>query len=293
MLELSPMNKAISLLSAVLTVGFLATMVRAQADNDKVQVSAVASVSAIQPGKPFWLGFKFTIEPQWHIYWKNPGDSGLATQVKLTLPEGFTAGELQFPIPTTLRTGDEVNYAYENEVMLLVKITPPADLKTGTPVKIAAKTSWLVCKENCEPGSAPVSVEVPTADTAVAANADLFKEWSSKLPVKQDPADIASSTVTDSISDGNGTGSIKIAWKKAPGEIQFIPGAMKTGSIADVKLVTSDNASDITFNISNKKDALPITGLVIFTMPDGSKTGLEIAIPSTVPPKLSPPEMGE
>ena len=155
------MSRAISFLSAVVVFSVIATIVRAQAGNDKVQVSAIASVSAVQPGKPFWLGFKFTIEPDWHIYWKNPGDSGLTTQVKLTLPEGFTAGEMQFPIPKTIRTGDETNYVYEDQVMLLVKVTPPADLKIGSPVKIGAKTSWLVCKEDCMPGGSPVSIEIP------------------------------------------------------------------------------------------------------------------------------------
>jgi len=57
--------------------------------DEKARVDTVANVSAIAPGQPFMLGFKFTIAPGWHIYWKNPGDSGLPTEVKLNLPEGF------------------------------------------------------------------------------------------------------------------------------------------------------------------------------------------------------------
>ena len=138
----------------------------------------------------------------------------------------------------------------------------------------------------------------PTGETAVASNEGLFKEWSAKLPVKHDPADIDSSTVKDSIVDGNGTGSISINWKKVPGDIQFLPGVMKNGSIADVKLATADHASSVTFNISNKKDAAPITGLVTFTRADGNKAALEISIPSTGaskpdPDKLDSKEMGD
>jgi len=282
------MNKSIALLSALLTL-CLSAAAFAQAGNDKVQATAIANVSAVQAGKPFWMGFKFTIEPGWHIYWKNPGDSGLATEVKLTLPNGFIAGELQFPVPQRLaQPGDVVNYAYENEVMLLVQITPPKDLPANGSVKIDAKASWLVCKEDCVPGRADVSLELPAADSAGAANEDLFKEWTAKLPVKQDADDIASSTTTGSIADGNGNGSIKIIWKKKPGDVQFIPGAMKTGDISDVKIVTADNATSITFNIKNKKDLNPITGLVTFIRADGGKMGLEVSIPSTVPPVVTP-----
>ena len=278
-------TKLITSLAALLTLCFSAG-VGAQTGNDKVQVATMAGVSAVQPGKPFWLAFKFTIDPEWHIYWKNPGDSGIATQVKLTLPDGFSAEGLQFPIPKVLKVGDEVNYVYQDEVTLLMKITPTKDLKTGGTIKITGKTSWLVCKENCEPGGSPVSIELPVADAATAANEELFKEWTAKLPVKNDADDVASSTVNDSLTDGNGNGTVKITWKKAPTDIQFIPGSMKTGGIAEIKAATADNASVITFNITNKKDTLPITGLVIFTKADGTKTGLEISIPSTVPAQL-------
>jgi hypothetical protein len=182
-----------------------------------------------------------------------------------------------------------VNYGYENEVVLMVQITPPKDLPVGQSVKIGAKASWLVCKEDCMPGSGDVSLELPVAIAAVPANEDLFKDWSGKLPVKQDEVDIASSTTTDSLSDGNGTGSITIAWKKLPTDIQFIPGTLQTGDLSDIKVATADDATTITFNIKNTKEIAPITGLVVFTKADGTKTGLEISIPSTVPPKLMDP----
>src|SRR5271168_3908009 len=92
----------------------------AQAWAGHVQAELLANVSEIQPGKPFWLGVHFVIDPSWHIYWKNPGDAGLPTRVKLTLPDGFTAGPLQFPTPSRFeQPGGIVIYGYENSVTLL------------------------------------------------------------------------------------------------------------------------------------------------------------------------------
>ena len=41
----------------------------------------------VAPGQPLWLGLQITHQPEWHTYWKNPGDSGLPTQFEWKLPE--------------------------------------------------------------------------------------------------------------------------------------------------------------------------------------------------------------
>jgi DsbC/DsbD-like thiol-disulfide interchange protein len=273
------MNKSTVLTSLLLSL-FLSAVTFAQAGNDKVKATSLADVSAIQPGKPFWLGVQFTVEPGWHIYWKNPGEAGLATQVKLKLADGFTAGELQFPIPARIVMADSVCYGYENQVMLMVQITPPKDLPTGNTINIAAKATWLVCKEDCMPGSADVSIELPVAATSAPANDEAFKKWSALIPVKNDPDLIASSQTADSLTDGNGNASITINWKKPVTDLQFFPGVMKTGDISNVKITTADNTTKVTFDIKNKKNPAPVTGLVAYTRPDGTKSALEISIPS-------------
>jgi len=277
------MKKLTPLLSTFLTVVCLGQFAVAGPGNAKVQAEAIADTSAIVPGKPFMLGFKFTIEPNWHIYWKNPGDSGLPTQVKLSLPEGFSAGELMFPTPSRLAlAGDILNYAYENQVMLMVKITPPKTLSAGTTVSISGKASWLVCQEECVPGQADVSVELPVAETSTPANADLFKQWMDQLPVKEDAEDIASTSNSLAIGNGDGQASISVGWKKTPGDVQFIPGPLNNGDIENIKTVTTGDATKITFVIKSFKGDEPVTGLVVFTSAAGAKRGVEVSIPGAV-----------
>jgi DsbC/DsbD-like thiol-disulfide interchange protein len=285
------MLKPIALLSALFAlIGFCSAGLAGPA-----QVETMADVSSVAAGQPFTVGFKFTIEPGWHIYWKNPGDSGLPTEVKLKLPEGFTASELMFPVPTRLALpGDILNYAYENQVMLMMKITPPKDLAAGSSVKISGKVTWLVCKDDCTPGSANVELELRVADTAAAANADLFKQWTSRLPLKQDADDIASSSHALAVANGSGTASIDIGWKKLPSDVQFIPAPLKSGDVANIKAVTTGNSTKITFGLTNYKDNEPVEGLVLFTSAAGVKTGVEISIPygaggPSSPPPVIPP----
>src|SRR5205814_10225203 len=121
----------------------------------------LADVDSVKAGKPFTLGVLLKIKPGWHVYWKNPGDSGLPTRVTWTMPEGFTAGELRFPIPTRFdQPGDIIGYGYHDELHLTATVTPPKNLDAGKPLTFGADVAWLVCEKVCLPGKASVSVEL-------------------------------------------------------------------------------------------------------------------------------------
>src|SRR5271167_1414229 len=74
----------------------------AQGSGPTVNVTMVADTSAVEAGKSFRVAIVVTPEAGWHVYWKNPGDAGLPTKVKWTLPEGFAAGPLMYPIPVKI-----------------------------------------------------------------------------------------------------------------------------------------------------------------------------------------------
>jgi DsbC/DsbD-like thiol-disulfide interchange protein len=154
----------------------------AEAQTDLVHASLLANVSAIKPGEPFTVGVLLTLKPGWHVYWSNPGDAGLPTRVQWMLPSGYTASELQFPVPEHIeQPGGIVIYGYEKEVMLSAVVTPPA-VAFSSAADITAKVNWLCCSEECVPGKTTVSLQLPTAKKAVADNAALFEQWQCRLP---------------------------------------------------------------------------------------------------------------
>ena len=100
------------------------------------------------------------MRPGWHVYWKNPGDSGLPPSVTWMLPEGFEAGPIEWPAPTRFREEDLVTYGYHDEVILPVRIRTP-DRIAADSVLIAARVDWLECKDVCLPGSATLRLRLP------------------------------------------------------------------------------------------------------------------------------------
>jgi len=115
------------------------------------------------------VGLQFKLEPGWHIYWRNPGDSGEPPSVNWQLPVGLTAGELQWPTPRRLGTSSVVDFGYEDAVMLLAPIHADANLPVREPAQLGAKVKVLVCREVCIPGKAQLSLTLPVKSSWPAA----------------------------------------------------------------------------------------------------------------------------
>ena len=149
---------------------------RAQFHEGKILVQAemIADVTAVVPGKPIRLAAHLKLHPGWHVYSKDPGDSGIPTKIEWKLPAGFTAGELVWPEHLVIKEpGNIVVNAYHDKLVLGAPIQVPADIKEKE-ITFRAKVSWLVCEEICIPGDAEIELTLPVAQSAEPANTDLF-----------------------------------------------------------------------------------------------------------------------
>ena len=126
-----------------------------------------------------WIGLRFQLDPGWHIYWSNPGDSGEPPKVMWHLPSGVQAGELQFPAPHRIADHGLTDYGYEGEAILLAKITVPAGATSNKP-EIAADVRYLVCREVCIPGKDRLSMNLGMAQSA--DNTALIQATQARLP---------------------------------------------------------------------------------------------------------------
>lgn len=170
------------LLALLVFVGAFPAGAQTYEGRELVQAKLVADVTAIVPGKPFTVGLLLKIVPNWHTYWKFPGDAGLPTEITWKLPDGWKTGDIQWPIPLKLdEPGGIQIYGYHDEVLLLQEITPPASLKDSQ-VDLAAEASWLVCEKICIPGSAKLNLHLPVATQSTAANEELFSRYRRSIP---------------------------------------------------------------------------------------------------------------
>ena len=114
---------------------------------------------AIAPGGTQEVGLVLTIEENWHVYWINAGDSGEPPHIEWTLPQGISAGAMQFPIPERLPLGPLMDFGYEDEVAFPVTLTAAPTTKSG-PAHLDAQITWLVCAQVCIPGKAHLGLDL-------------------------------------------------------------------------------------------------------------------------------------
>ena len=142
----------------------------------RAELMAHAPDGVVQ-GKPLWVGLQLRHQPDWHTYWKNPGDSGLATVLDWTLPAGVSAGEIGWPVPHLLRIGNLANYGYEGTLLLSVPLTIGPDFKPsalGGDLEVKLKASWLVCRKECIPEDGEFALRLPLR-SATALNGAQFE----------------------------------------------------------------------------------------------------------------------
>ena len=136
----------------------------------------VHAPDGLDAGKTVWVGLQLAHIPQWHSYWKNPGDSGLPTVLQWSLPPGIAAGDIAWPAPKKIPIGTLANYGYKDTVLLPVPLTISQDFKApllSGEVDIKLKAAWLVCKETCIPQEGDFTLKLPVK-SSTAFNGTAF-----------------------------------------------------------------------------------------------------------------------
>jgi hypothetical protein len=229
------------------------------------KATLLADVAAVRPGETFTLGVLFELQPDWHIYWLNPGDAGQATSIQFTAPEGFEVGELRWPIPMAfLSPGDIQSYGYDGKVMLTAKVKAPATLPAG-PLAFGADARWLVCKELCIPGKATLKLELPaaTGSESQAANVDLFAQHEKQLPCSLPCEELVAEAKVEGKLNGNEPSpmSVVVKWGAAlpagADAVAWYPGEEPAIEISDVDIKTVGGTTRVTFKATALKGLTP------------------------------------
>ena len=283
------------LTALLLAVPALAAPVR----TPHVEAELVAERTAVAPGEPLTVALRLKMIPEWHTYWRNPGDSGEPTRLEWRLPAGFEASEIHWPYPQRLPAGPLMNYGYEGEVLLLSRIMPPRELAPGTSVTLAAKANWLVCsREHCIPEDGEVSLTLP-----VAAGAAENAQWAKPIAVARaalpaPPASLAGWTLAARGEAGGVTLTVVPPADAALRELVFFP--FEQGKVEPAAPQPFARADDATYRLKLAAAMQPVGEFArlagVLVSPDGfgPATGaravtIDVPIAGTVMPAAASP----
>jgi thiol:disulfide interchange protein DsbD len=223
-----------------------------------VGTQLVSDAAAIAPGRPFTVALRMQHDPHWHSYWIAAG-TGYPTSLAWTLPDGFTAGAIQWPAPHMVKdtAGTITGNGYEGDSYLLVEITPPAALAPGETVTLTAMAEWLMCMDVCMPGDAKLAISFP-----VAADTPADAKWTKAIANARAKLPVASTGWDVTASHDDKTATLRLTPK---------PGT--THQPADLHFFAADAFTDYTKTntVTREGDTWVITGPLDAAADKGTK----------------------
>ena len=139
--------------------------------SEPVKAAILSENVNFKAGVPFWVAIRLNMDDHWHVYWKNPGDTGMPLSIVWELPQGFKADSFEWPYPKKMDADSFVGFGYEKEVYFLTRITPPEKLNTPGNYPLKASITYLVCSDSaCLPGEGEVQMVLPLTQTQPVPN---------------------------------------------------------------------------------------------------------------------------
>ena len=150
-----------------------------------VTAELVAQQTGVRPGQTLQIGLRLQHIAHWHTYWRNPGDSGLPTTLRWTLPPGSSVSAIDWPAPQRFPVGPLLNYGYEGDLLLPMHYTAAADARPGETLSLRARADWLVCREVCIPETVDLALELPVLDAQTAPGTSIHAPQFARTALEQ------------------------------------------------------------------------------------------------------------
>ncbi len=192
----------------------------------RVEASLLLDVQQLAPGDSFRLGVRLQMAPGWHVYWRNPGEAGMASEVTFAGP-GLAVGPLQWPLPSVLRSPDGSNttYGYSQDVVLYA--VAQAASVSGPTLPVRAVVDILVCDVECIPATLSLerTLAVGAGRISDAADTALLDAASAQVPLSENAAGIQLRVVTPAVLRAGTAFTAEVSAESLDGRPVSVPAA--------------------------------------------------------------------
>ena len=233
-------------------------------EEPRARVELLLASTAIEPGGRVDAALRFEIDDHWHLYWSNPGDSGLPPRVHWELPEGLTASPLEWPVPARLEQAGLVTFVYEEELVLPFTFVLAESARAPEALAISGKVSWLVCREEClaESDGVAGTLRLGAAGPGEDESAARIRAARATLPA------IRPTWTLTQLSDEAGVLALALRYGDSPPPTELVPALF----------------------LPERGDAIDLTGSLVLRPLEGG--GVRLELPIVAGATLTPPITG-
>ncbi|TVR40122.1 MAG: hypothetical protein EA402_13995 [Planctomycetota bacterium] len=252
----------------------LAALESDAASDEQLKLRLGTPHSQVQAGQEIPLILRFRLQDSWHLYWHNPGDSGMPPQVRADLPDGVSLSDWELPPPQHLIHAGLGTFALKGEVLLLATLRVSEDYAESV-LPLRLRLDWLVCDDQiCLPGEAELALSIPVSN---GRGDDSNAEWQElvKRAALQRPQDMPNGLQAQGTP---GTDQNHLAFLSFPAELLaegesawVVPSQRGWLAAGQRQQVTRDN-EQARIDIPRSRRPLPeqLQGLLIISAADGS-----------------------
>jgi len=138
--------------------------------------------SAKPDAKTLHAGIEIKLEPDWHTYWRYPGDSGLPPRFDFSGSQNLAAAKVSYPAPHLYTDATGNILGYKDHVIFPVSVTPK---QPGQPVKLQVKIDYAICAKLCVPARGQATL---TLSPGASANQATLAAAEAQVPKPVTPA---------------------------------------------------------------------------------------------------------
>jgi thiol:disulfide interchange protein DsbD len=253
----------------------------------RVEARLLALPAGAQKPDEFQLGVLFDLDPGWHLYWRDPGESGLATRLDWEVP-GAALEPVAWPAPTAFRESEGLftTYGYQGRVLLATRAVFGAGEANERVARLRAEL--LVCEVECIPASLALERRLDGASESGALRA-LFEAAAQRIPLAPAALGVALEAGLRAQAPGDGdlvTGSLGVracagearCARLAPGDPVFFPDR-SGGAELEVTGVEPDEAGGFRVALRGKleqPEAARLTGVLALVDAAGERRFVEV-----------------
>ncbi len=280
------LSRALRLLPAFGVTLALVGAASAQGMEKRAEPSLIAERAAVSPGDTFFGALRLQLDDTWHVYWKNPGDSGLPPTANWKVSDGVTIGSFQWPAPHAIRLATLMNFGYERELVLPFEVKIPASAKPGDTVSIGGAFDWLICQDVCIPENADLILSLPVEAAQRADDASSALIGPSLMTA---PVPLTGAATVERQGDGFKVAAVDddlAEAAKSATDIRFFPDGPEIINIAPQVVRRGEQGVSVELKASEyaKPGDQALGGIIVTTAADGALRSWAVpAAPGGIP----------
>lgn len=160
----------------------------AWAESEYLKARIITAHNAIGDEKSIEAALDLEMKPDWHIYWRMPGDGGLAPSLGKGESQNLKDVTIQWPTPLRFAFEGLYGFGYKDAALLPLTITPE---EPGAPLQLALKADIMVCNAICVPQKLDLTLDIPAGDAKIDTASDKrIKAAQKKLPFTENRPDM-------------------------------------------------------------------------------------------------------